>query len=480
MDNLSRRFVLTSGLAFAAAPGFAQEGPAYSSGLRPMRRPQSLGTRSDAAQLIRSANLSGVTSVMAFDSQPLTEIGADRPLPPASVMKTLTAAYALDRLGSTHRFETRYWITGEMVEDTLHGDLWIEGRGDPTPTTDSLVVAIEDIKALGLRRVLGRLFVAGTQITPVDQIDPGQPVQVGYNPTLSGLMLNSNRVFMEWKRAGGRYTTKVEARGDTASPVARNIQVNVTSGQGAVWKHRIVDGTERWSLERSAMGEGGWRWLPVRAPEMYFGDTFQLLARDAGLILPPPHIGHRPPLARMLHRDTSADLPLVLKDTLRYSNNMYAEICGLQATGPMAARDVSAKAAQDWLGARGHKFLIRDHSGLLDTSRVAPRALAGFFADPQIKASLFDILKTYPLRREDDSLIEGAEVRAKTGSLNFVSTLAGYLIRPDGSHVTFAIQSADLPRRERIPRAQKEAPQGGRSWARRARKLQFDLIKSWL
>ena len=71
------------------------------------------------------------------------------------------------------------------------------------------------------------------------------------------------------------------------------------------------------------------------------------------------------------------------------------------------------------------------------------------------------------------------EVVAKTGTLNFVSSLAGYIRTPNGRDLAFAIFSSDLPHRARLTREERERPEGGRAWARRARRLQNDLLLRW-
>ena len=68
---------------------------------------------------------------------------------------------------------------------------------------------------------------------------------------------------------------------------------------------------------------------------------------------------------------------------------------------------------------------------------------------------------------------------AKTGTLNFASGLVGYIEPPGGRAMTFAIFCADVARRDRLPASEREEPEGGKSWVRRARGLQARLIGRW-
>ncbi|MBN8194762.1 D-alanyl-D-alanine carboxypeptidase, partial [Bacillus sp. NTK074B] len=71
------------------------------------------------------------------------------------------------------------------------------------------------------------------------------------------------------------------------------------------------------------------------------------------------------------------------------------------------------------------------------------------------------------------------QVHAKTGTLNFVSALAGYAQPRGGREIVFAIVSADMARRRAIRDEDSERPPGARSWTARARNLQQTLIERW-
>jgi len=61
----------------------------------------------------------------------------------------------------------------------------------------------------------------------LDEIDESQLDHLGYNPAISGLNLNFNRVHFEWKRAGGGYSIAMDARSELYKPavtVARHLR----------------------------------------------------------------------------------------------------------------------------------------------------------------------------------------------------------------------------------------------------------------
>ena len=91
------------------------------------------------------------------------------------------------------------------------------------------------------------------------------------------------------------------------------------------------------------------------------------------------------------------------------------------------------------------------------------------------------ILKPFAMRDAKRRVVKNhpIEEHAKTGTLNFVSGLAGYMTSRDGSELAFAIFCADEKPRSRISKANREAPQGARSWNRRAKAMQQRLIERW-
>jgi D-alanyl-D-alanine carboxypeptidase/D-alanyl-D-alanine-endopeptidase (penicillin-binding protein 4) len=91
------------------------------------------------------------------------------------------------------------------------------------------------------------------------------------------------------------------------------------------------------------------------------------------------------------------------------------------------------------------------------------------------------LLKEHPIRSEDRKIIEDhpVKVHAKTGTLNFVSGLGGFIDLPDGTELAFAFFSADLPRRDALSREERESPPGGSAWSTRSRKLQQRMLNRW-
>ena len=115
MTGLTRRGLLAGALAGAAMPAF---GEAVTHSLRPHGRAAAtpvVAVAGQADDLVAKASLGGVTGYIVADvatGRVLEQVNADAPVPPASVAKTITALYGLDRLGPQHRFVTRILAVG--------------------------------------------------------------------------------------------------------------------------------------------------------------------------------------------------------------------------------------------------------------------------------------------------------------------------------------------------------------------------------
>ncbi len=484
---LSRRVVLAGLLAGAAAPAL---------GFAPDRslRPQVRGAQapkpavSGLDQLVAEAGVSGVVSFAVADAatgQVLEARNARRPVPPASVAKAVTALYALDTLGAEHRFATRVYGTGTVVGGILQGDLILMGGGDPVLNTDDLADLAKAVRASGIAGISGRFLVNGTALPSVDRIDAGQPDHVGYNPSISGLNVNFNRVHFEWARTAEGYGVTMEARAKRFTPSVAMAQMRVADRKTPVYTYEASKNRDHWTVAKGALGKGGARWLPVRHPEVYAGDVFRSVARAQGLLLPVATVSRAAPRGQVLARHLSPPLHEMCRDMLKYSTNLTAEVLGLAATRARGTRREgltgSGRAMASWARGRfGMQARFVDHSGLGDGSRVTADDMARVLS-VAAKGPLAGLMKPIPVRDRDNKVIEGhaVKVRAKTGTLNFVSGLGGYLTAPDGSAMVFAIFAADLDARGKIGPTDRERPTGARPWNTRAKALQYRLLNRW-
>ena len=410
------------------------------------------------------------------------------PLPPASVAKAVTTAYALDRLGPGYRFPTTLVTDGTIRDGRLEGDLWLVGGGNPVLDTDALDEMAQALEESGLREVTGTFRVATDALPFIDQIDAAQLPHAGYNPSISALNLNFNRVFFEWEREGADYAVRMDARSAGFSPSVTVSSMTVEARDFPVYTYEAREGRDVWTVARGALGDNGGRWLPVRRPPAYLAEVFRILARNRGVDLDAPVFSESaPPSARVLVEHSSDPLEDLLRGMMRWSTNLTAEVVGLSATQAGGVRpqtlSESGAAMSAWmterLGARQARFV--DHSGLGANSRLRPHDMTRALVAAGPNSMLRGLMRDMPILDVTGAPIPGhpLDLVAKTGTLNFVSTLAGYVGTPSGRTLAFSVFCADLERRERLSRTQMERPPGARTYNRRAKMLQQAMLRRW-
>lgn len=481
---ISRRVFLQTalaGLAVTAGPLWA-EAPATSP--RPVPRggkPRAAASSSEA--LIAAAKLTGTVGFIVMDAATgavLEERNAAVAEPPASVAKAVTALYALERLGPEFRFRTRVLASGPVVAGVVQGDLILAGGGDPTLQTDQLGDVAAALAARGIKGVTGRYLVWDGALPKVAQIAADQPVQVGYNPGFGGLNLNFNRVYFEWKRQGQGWGVTMDARGERFVPAVKMARMTLARREAPLFTHDVRTDAEDWTVAEGGLGKGGGRWLPVRLPSVYVAEVFRTLARAQGIDLPPPGFATAEPLGQELAAVDSGPLTEILRDMLKFSTNVTAECVGMRASGA-GSLAASGAAMTEWVRAKfGVASTHVDHSGLGAASRCTAADMARIMRGAHGTA-LAGILRDVGMRDAKGKPIEGHPVKvlAKSGTLNFVSNLAGYIKPPSGKDLVFAIFVGDVPRREALSEADRELPPGGEAWTKRARALHGQLIARW-
>ena len=407
---------------------------------------------------------------------------ADRAYPAASVVKLVTALYALEALGPDYRFSTRLVAGGPVEDGRLSGDLALVGGGDPVLDTDALGALAAELG--GIRAVSGQFRVDAGALPAIDRIADDQPDAAGYNPAIAGVNLNFNRVYLQWVPGASGPKTAVSAPGQRYEVDVPFVRAEVSRAVREP-THGFGPGGEVWHLPARGMRGKGSLWLPVREPVAYAGEVFAALAGRAGLSLTPAGAG---PVAAgtLLAERRSAPVSDLLRGMLFHSTNLTAEVLGLRASqargGGPGNLPQSAAAMTDWARAEYglETAAFVNHSGLGDRSCLSPREQVRVLA--RAGDRLPGLLRERPVADGDGGTFRlgGARILAKTGTLDFVSALAGYVECRNGRRLAFAIFAADLAARAAIRPEDRADPPGAALWVSRARAEQAGLLRKWL
>jgi len=390
---------------------------------------------------------------------------------PASNQKVLATATALLRLGSTWRFRTELSGPTPDGDGTIAGDLILRGSGDPSLRDVHLDAMAEDLARRGTRRIEGRVLGDPRRIGSDEAVVTGRsPVRVGWaaievhvrpGDKVGASAVASLRPGSDSLRVVNQAVT-VKGRGRIGVSVSRageQIQVLVTGKIGlgrAGFVIRRAPPSDtlyaavlmRAALVRAGIEVGGPAGVsasegrdrlvaaPARsdlqlASATHFGDTpVALVRRNAGL----------GPAILAVHE--SAPLPLLIRRVNKNSDNEWAErvleAAGAETYGGSAntAKGVRAlREALTDLGVPSSGYNPANGSGLGHQNRVAPAAMADLlrrlYFDPRVGPDLLQSLSVGGVDGTTRNRFRGSSaaerVRAKTGTLNGVSCLSGYV-----------------------------------------------------
>lgn len=477
LPQISRRLFLAGLLATTAYPIAAKE-------TRPKARDGVAASKAG----VSTDTVSGHTNYVVMDvasGKIVQSHGMGQSLPPASVAKTVTALYALEYLGAGFRFTTQVIATGPIQNGIVQGDLILSGSADPSLDTDGLNELVTQVASKGIRGITGAFRYYGGAVPYEETIDKDQPDHVGYSPAISGLNLNYNRVHFGWKRAKRGYEMAMDARSDHIQPAVSMVTMAIKDRQTPLFTYAKRQNSESWTVASAALGKGGTRWMPVRLPDLYAADVFHTLCAGRKIKLPKPQNLKTPPSGTAIAARNSETLDIVIRDMLKYSTNLTAEVLGMTASARRTGKQLSLRAsaremtqwAQGRFGMRSLKLV--DHSGLSDVSRVEASDMAKMYLMARQTGQLRPLLKSIGVPKAKSGATFQGTVDAKTGTLNFVSGLGGYLTTASGREMVFGIFSADMKKHAAVRKSEREAPAGGSAWNKRAKALQYDLLRDW-
>jgi serine-type D-Ala-D-Ala carboxypeptidase/endopeptidase (penicillin-binding protein 4) len=397
----------------------------------------------------------------------------DALLNPASNVKLVTTAAALARLGPDFRFAT------ELLSDAwpAHGEvrtLWVRGKGDPSVLTERLWSLAGDLAHLGLRKV-GEL-VLDDGYFDAERVGPGYDQEEGdraYLAPAGALSLDFNAVAVHvapGERVGGPGRVELEPASAFFALDNRTVTVE-RDGLGRVLvSTRLEGGKERVLAEgRIALGSRPHAvWRRIDDPALFFGHTFRALLEERGVKVGRVRLGRAPDGAQLLAVSQSDPLAEIVRRLNKTSNNFTAEqllkTLGAEVKGAPGTWPNGVLAAEEFLAEVGiprGSYVLRNGSGLNDANRMSARQLVTllramwtrFPLQPEYLVSLPVAGRDGTIRWRMDGTQAAGRLRAKTGTLDGVVSLSGYVQEASGRVLVFAVLVNDSPGRAGVVRA---------------------------
>jgi serine-type D-Ala-D-Ala carboxypeptidase/endopeptidase (penicillin-binding protein 4) len=372
-------------------------------------------------------------------------------LTPASTFKLLVAATALEALGPNYRFPTTLESLDASSDGVVHGDLYLVGSGDPTLTRDDIARGVGAVARAGVQEVDGSIVADASAFSgpEVNRDWLADDLQYGYAAGTSALSLDQGTVEFHLVPASAGEPARVRV-----VPPSDAVRVSggvVTAYSTLLTIQRDAARNDFTFAGRIAVGAEQSFWRPVVGLPLYAGDVTRTMLRQRGVTVKGGvRTGVAPIAPHQLWLHRSAPLRDIVREMLLDSNNHFAEQllravgatrgAGTEANGALVERSVLVRDGVPYSGLR-----VVDGSGLAPTNRVAPLTLAMLLARTAVEPVGTQFINALArvgiegtVRRRDVTDALG-RARAKSGHIEDVNALAGYVDTRHHGRVSFAI-----------------------------------------
>jgi len=412
----------------------------------------------------------GVITISLKDGRVVCEKEARKLFNPASIQKILISIVALDKLGAEFRWQTKILSGKEIENGILDGDITVYGQGAPDFDEVGLEDLANQLQAKGLKQVKGSV-VGDESYFKGDDIGDGwtwNDLQWHYGAEAGALTFRENQanVFMK-----------------DGKPISSTDYLQVQSEL----EPKQAGKTEAFGIKRGLADNQVYIWgngekasgrLAVHNSSLWAAKNLKALLERKGIAVDGETKSVDWKSKDRLNVENAVELAVVESKTLaeivqkmnKRSLNIYAELLlrtvgkRFGDTAPDESRQITEVRGDDSAGASlVKKFLrenkvatdeiqIRDGSGLSRLDFVTPEAFgrALIYAAQSKFADVF--IGSLPIAATDGTLggrlgKAKGKILAKTGSITFVNSLAGYAQAADGEILTFAVISNNVTRK---------------------------------
>ncbi|WP_339250240.1 D-alanyl-D-alanine carboxypeptidase/D-alanyl-D-alanine-endopeptidase [Sporosarcina sp. FSL W8-0480] len=419
--------------------------------------------------LMKSAN-SSITVRKASTGEIIYQSNAGKKVTPASTLKLLTSAAALETLGEEYRFRTDLLTDGTISKGVLKGNLYLRGQGDPTLMKNDLDQFAAALSKMGVKQITGDLVGDDSWFDSV-RLSPGidkEDETHYYAAQISGLTLSPNTdydagtVIVDAKPAKNGYKANVTLSPATKIVTVVNKSKTVPKGYKNTLSIKRQPGTNTILISGNVpVGSAGSKqWITVSNPTAYTLDVFKQSLASKGIKFAATSKTVRrqaPANVSLITSKQSMPLKSLMKPFMKLSNNTHAEILaktmGRKVYGEGSWNSglrVMLEYAES-IGLNSSEWVFEDASGFSHNNKVTSEQLSellylvrrapwyGSFVQGLPIAGINDRFVGGTLRNRLTTAPVKGKVIAKTGHLNRVSSLAGYVQTKKGETLIFTV-----------------------------------------
>lgn len=400
------------------------------------------------------------------------EVGSKKPLimhnsntamNPASVMKLVTTYSALELLTPAFRWKTEVYRDGEVINGVLHGNLIIKGYGDPSFKAQDFWRLLMLVRQKGINSIAGDLIIDKSYFA--EKIGARRTFDNetwrAYNAEPSAFLVNGRNTSFRFDVSdNGRVTIDQEFELPEVTIIN---QMKLKKGGCGSWRsnyHYDVVQTDHGSqvtFTGQFSPKCGTRYLELSVMDdtQYAYYTFKKLWRELGGNFNGGLQVNTVPLnATKVVAQDSQPLGYVINDVNKWSVNVMAR--QLLLTTAAEQQQVPANEAlgeltvKNWFASKGmtlNELSIENGSGLSRTSRINAKHLGQMLVKafnspvmPEFISSMavLGIDGTVKKRLKNEAALKG-KAHLKTGTLNGVSAIAGYVLNKQGKRYVVVI-----------------------------------------
>lgn len=388
------------------------------------------------------------------NNAPLIEYQASTARNPASVMKLVTTLAALEILGPAYKWETNFYIDGVFSNSVLQGNLKIKGGGDPFFTRENFWHSLFSMQSKGLKNIKGHLIIDNSLLAQ-EQGHTGQfdkkPYRA-YNAFPDAALLNFSAqqfIFLPQGKNVKIY----------ADPPSSNLEIQnrlqLVKGRCRGISHAVRMNVKQLGKKTIAEFTGNY---PNRCGErellrsvsnnslFTFGVFKSLWESMGGSISGEVKHGIVNQNSKPIHTHHSQPLSDIIQYINKFSNNVMARqlmlTIGKEMYGEPGSKATGSRAIHDWLRKKGieeKNFIIENGAGLSRKARISSLALGLLLEQAYQDPLRPEFLSSLPIAGIDGTMkkrfngkIPAGTMRMKTGLLNDVRSMAGYVTSKSG------------------------------------------------
>lgn len=399
----------------------------------------------------------------------LYEINSEKLMIPASVLKLVTSAAALEILGAEYRFETRLGYSGKIENGILKGDLIVIGGGDPALGSEYfpnhyfaphfLDSWAKSVREAGIRKIDGRLILDnslyGSERIPPTWIWEDMGNYYGAGSGALSLYDNLSRITFQSPPAPGMPTTILSVYPEikelqwTNNVLSSDISRDLAYVFGSpLDNNRIIRGT----IPKNR------RMFTIKAsnphPETLLAEEFIKYLASSGIFITGKMLIEKTDLQRF-HQITALESPTlaeIVKVLNQESVNLFAEHLVRQIAAELLGigdREAGLKIISEFWKNKGldtGQLFMEDGSGLSHFNAVTPKFISSLLSYMEKSSPNFKpFFESLPAAGKgtlyvfDPRLFPESTFRLKSGSMKRVRCYAGYIHSDSGKNYVVSV-----------------------------------------